>query len=591
MQELWHGGDRYSAEITIPGRGDYFYAIESYDHPLATWLHNAEIKIGADVDSELMCAIGAELFEEVLQSDPSVKSLLKPAIATLSDKSLAPLNRFGAASTAEIRAYCAAHPLRRLSSLSEKYPVKSDHPRALIGSWYEFFPRSEGATVAADGTITSGTFKSAAGRIPAVAAMGFDILYLPPIHPIGVTHRKGRNNTLTPTATDPGVPWAIGGAEGGHMAINPALGTMNDFEDFLSVAKKNGIEVALDFALQASPDHPWVKEHPEFFTHRLDGTIAYAENPPKKYQDIYPINFDNDYKAILEESLKTLRFWIGKGISIFRVDNPHTKPVHFWADVMRIIGKESPDVIFLAEAFTKPSMMHALGKVGFHQSYTYFTWRTTKQELMEYSQEVAHQTSAFFRPNFWVNTPDINPFHLQSGNPAIFAIRAALASTLTPSWGMYAGYELYEHRRFKEGGEEYLDSEKYEIKVRDWEGAAKKQLTLAPFITLLNKIRRENPALQRLRNLRFHHTENDQILAYSKREGDNLICVVVNLDPNFAQETTVHWDMNQLGITGDSFEVIDLVDSAQYQWSPQTYIRLDPTRLSGKVVHIAKVKL
>ncbi|MEY4972816.1 MAG: hypothetical protein RL399_773, partial [Actinomycetota bacterium] len=527
MQELWHGGDRYSAEITIPGRGDYFFAIESYDHPLATWLHDAEIKIGADVDSELMCAIGAELFEEVLQSDPSAKSILKPAIATLADKSLAPLNRFGAASTAEIRAYCAAHPLRRLSSLSEKYRVKSDHPRALIGSWYEFFPRSEGATVAADGTITSGTFKSAAGRIPAVAAMGFDILYLPPIHPIGVTHRKGRNNTLTPTATDPGVPWAIGGAEGGHMAINPALGTMKDFEDFISVAKKNGIEVALDFALQASPDHPWVKEHPEFFTHRLDGTIAYAENPPKKYQDIYPINFDNDYKAILEESLKTLRFWIGKGISIFRVDNPHTKPVHFWADVMRIIGKESPDVIFLAEAFTKPSMMHALGKVGFHQSYTYFTWRTTKQELIEYSQEVAHQTSAFFRPNFWVNTPDINPFHLQSGNPAIFAIRAALASTLTPSWGMYAGYELYEHRRLKEGGEEYLDSEKYEIKVRDWEGAAKKQLTLAPFITLLNKIRRENPALQRLRNLRFHHTENDQILAYSKREGDNLICVVV----------------------------------------------------------------
>lgn len=591
MHELWHGGDRYSAEITIPGRGDYFFAIESYDHPLATWLHDAEIKIGADVDSELMCEIGAALFEEILLSDPSAKSLLKPAISTLADKSLAPLNRFSLATTAEIRAYCATHPLRRLSSLSERYPVKSDHPRALIGSWYEFFPRSEGATVAADGTITSGTFKSAAARIPAVAAMGFDILYLPPIHPIGLTHRKGRNNTLTPTATDPGVPWAIGGAEGGHMAVNPALGTMKDFEDFLSVAKKNGIEVALDFALQASPDHPWVKEHPEFFTHRLDGTIAYAENPPKKYQDIYPINFDNDYSAILEESLKTLRFWISKGVSIFRVDNPHTKPVHFWADVMRIIGKESPDVIFLAEAFTKPSMMHALGKVGFHQSYTYFTWRTTKQELMEYSQEVAHQTSAFFRPNFWVNTPDINPFHLQSGNPAIFAIRAALASTLTPSWGMYAGYELYEHRRLKEDGEEYLDSEKYEIKVRDWEGATKKQLTLAPFITLLNKIRRENPALQRLRNLRFHHTENDQILAYSKREGDNLICVVVNLDPNFAQETTVYWDMNQLGIIGDTFEVIDLVDSAQYQWSPQTYIRLDPTRLSGKVVHIAKVKL
>jgi starch synthase (maltosyl-transferring) len=591
MREIWQGGDRYTADITIPGRGEYAFVIESYDHPLATWLHDAEIKITADVDAELMCAIGVQLFEEVLNLDSSAKSLLKPAIAALKDSKLAPLHRFGIAATSEIRAYCFAHPLRHLASQSEKYPVRADHPRALVGSWYEFFPRSEGAVENKDGTITSGTFKSAAERIPAVAAMGFDILYLPPIHPIGVTHRKGRNNTLTPTPTDPGVPWAIGGVDGGHMAINPILGSMKEFEDFVAVAKKNKIEVALDFALQASPDHPWVKEHPEFFTRRIDGTIAYAENPPKKYQDIYPINFDNDYNGILQESLKTLRFWISKGINIFRVDNPHTKPVHFWADVMRTIGLESPDVIFLAEAFTKPSMMHALGKAGFHQSYTYFTWRTSKQELTAYSEEVAHQTSAFFRPNFWVNTPDINPFHLQSGNPAIFAIRAALASTLTPSWGMYAGFELYEHRRFKEGGEEYLDSEKYEIKVRDWEGAEKKQLSLAPFITVLNKIRRENVALQRLRNLRFHHCDNDQILAYSKREGDNLILVVVNLDPNFAQETTVHWDMNSLGFSADTFEATDLIDSAKYQWSPHTYIRLDPTRLSGKVVHIVKVKL
>jgi starch synthase (maltosyl-transferring) len=595
MREIWQGGDRYIADITIPARGDFSFAIESYDHPLATWFHDAEIKIAAEVDAELMCAIGASLFEELATRDASTKSLLKSAITSLKDRSLAPLNRFGIASTPEIRAYCHANPLRRMATLSEKYPVRADHQRALVGSWYEFFPRSEGAVLNSDGTISSGTFKTAAERIPAVSAMGFDILYLPPIHPIGRTHRKGRNNTLTPTDTDPGVPWAIGSAEGGHMAINPALGTMKDFEDFVATAKKNKIEIALDFALQASPDHPWVKDHPEFFTHRLDGTIAYAENPPKKYQDIYPINFDNDYAGILDESLKTLRFWINKGVSIFRVDNPHTKPVHFWADVMRTIRLESPDVIFLAEAFTKPSMMHALGKAGFHQSYTYFTWRTSKQELIDYSNEVAHQTSAFFRPNFWVNTPDINPFHLQSGNPAIFAIRAALASTLTPSWGMYAGYELYEHRRFKEGGEEYLDSEKYEIKVRDWAAAEKKQLTLAPFITALNKIRRENVALQRLRNLRFHHCDNEQILAYSKREGDNLILVVVNLDPNFAQETTVHWDMSALGFSeGESqrdFEVTDLIDSAQYRWSPHTYVRLDPTRLSGKVVHIAKVKL
>ena len=591
MREIWQGGDRYTTDITIPDRGDFTFAIESYDHPLATWFHDAEIKISADIDAELMCLVGAQLFEELIERDSSAKSLLKAPLAALKDPKLAPLNRFGAASTDAIRQYCAHNPIRRLASQSERYPIRADHPRALIGSWYEFFPRSEGAVENPDGSITSGTFKTAAQRIPAVAAMGFDILYLPPIHPIGISHRKGRNNTLTPTPTDPGVPWAIGGAEGGHLAINPALGTMKDFEDFLAVAKKNKVEVALDFALQASPDHPWVREHPEFFSHRLDSSIAYAENPPKKYQDIYPINFDNDYQAILAESLKTLRFWIAKGVSIFRVDHPHTKPVHFWADVMRTIRAESPDVIFLAEAFTKAPMMHALGKAGFHQSYTYFTWRTSKHELTSYSEEVAHQSSAFFRPNFWVNTPDILPFHLQSGNPAIFAIRAALAATLTPSWGMYAGYELYEHRRFKEGGEEYLDSEKYEIKIRDWEGAAKKQLTLAPFITVLNSIRRENVALQRLRNLRFHHCENEQILAYSKREGDNLLLIVVNLDPNFAQETTVHWDMSALGISEDNFEVTDLIDSAKYQWSPHTYVRLDPTRLSGKVIHIAKVRL
>ncbi len=591
MEPIWHGGDRYSAWVTVPGRGSYSYAIESYDHPLATWLHDAEIKIAADIDTELMCSIGASLFEEVIQFDSSVKSLLKPAITALRDVKLAPLNRFGLASTPEIREYCHLHPLRRLVSQSERLPIFSDHEKSLVGSWYEFFPRSEGAIENKDGSITSGTFKTAANRLPAVAAMGFDILYLPPIHPIGYSHRKGRNNTLTPTETDPGVPWAIGNKDGGHMAINPELGTMKDFEDFVSSAKKLGISIALDFALQASPDHPWVSEHPEFFSHRLDGSIAYAENPPKKYQDIYPINFDNDYSAILNESLKTLRFWISKGVSIFRVDNPHTKPVHFWADVMKTIRIESPDVIFLAEAFTKAPMMHALGKAGFHQSYTYFTWRTSKQELIEYSNEVAHHTSAFFRPNFWVNTPDILPFHLQSGNPAIFAIRAALAATLTPSWGMYAGYELYEHRRFREGGEEYLDSEKYEIKIRDWEGAAKKKLTLAPFITLLNKIRKENIALQRLRNLTFHHCDNEQILAYSKRQADNLILVVINLDPNFAQETTIHWDMKALGISDDNFAVTDLIDSAQYNWSPHTYVRLDPTRISGKVVHIARVTL
>ena len=591
MRLLWQGGDRYQVEITLPSEGDFTFAIESYDHPLATWLHDAEIKIKADIEADLMCASGVALFKELIAAEPSAKSALKKALSALENGKVSALERFNAATDIAVKEFLASHPLRRLASTSEKYPIRADYPRALIGSWYEFFPRSEGAILNRDGSKISGTFKTAAKRIPAIAAMGFDVLYLPPIHPIGKSHRKGRNNTLTPTESDPGVPWAIGGKAGGHTSINPDLGTMQDFESFVAVAKKNGISVALDFALQASPDHPWVKEHPEFFSHRVDGTIAYAENPPKKYQDIYPINFDNDYQGILNESISILRFWISKGVNIFRVDNPHTKPLHFWADLTNTIRLESPKVVFLAEAFTKPAMMHALGMAGFHQSYTYFTWRTSKEELTNYGREVAEETSAFFRPNFWVNTPDILPAHLQSGNPAIFAIRAALAATLTPSWGMYAGYELYEHRALREGGEEYLDSEKYEIKVRDWEDASNKQLTLAPFITTLNKIRRENIALQRLRNLRFHHCENTQVLAYSKREGSNLLLIVVNLDPNFAQETTVYWDLGSLGITTESFDVTDLIDGKSYRWGRETYIRLDPTRLSGKVVHIARVKL
>jgi len=479
---------------------------------------------------------------------------------------------------------------RTVYGSTEKYPIRADRERALSGAWYEFFPRSEGAVKNADGTITSGTFVSATKRLPAVAAMGFDVLYLPPIHPIGVAHRKGPNNSLTAGPNDPGVPWAIGNSDGGHDAINPELGTMKDFENFVAAAKKAGLEIALDLALQTSPDHPWVKSNPQWFNKRADGTIAYAENPPKKYQDIYPINFDDDYEGIRDEVLRIIRLWVSKGVKIFRVDNPHTKPVHFWQDLLDIVRRESPEVIFLAEAFTAPAMMHALGKAGFHQSYTYFTWRTSKSELTEYGREVAQQTSAFFRPNFWVNTPDINPFHLQSGNPAMFALRAVLASTLTPSWGMYAGYEIYEHRPFKEGGEEYLDSEKYEIKVRDWDGATKKGLTLAPFITQLNAIRKANPALQQLRNLVFHNTESEAIIAYSKREGKNLVLVVVNLDPSFAQGTIVHWDMNALGLEG-TFAVKDLLDGKSFDWSEHQFIQLDPTRPVGKVAHICQVKL
>ena len=482
-------------------------------------------------------------------------------------------------------------PYRTVLGSSEKYPIRADRERALIGSWYEFFPRSEGAIKNADGTITSGTFKTAAKRIPAVAQMGFNVLYLPPIHPIGISHRKGANNTLTATANEPGVPWAIGAAEGGHDAINPELGTIEEFENFVATAQRHGVEIALDLALQTSPDHPWVKSHPEWFNKRPDGTIAYAENPPKKYQDIYPLNFDDDYEGLRDEVLRIIRFWISKGVEIFRVDNPHTKPVHFWQDLLDIVRKINPNVLFLAEAFTTPAMMGALGKAGFHQSYTYFTWRTSKSELTDYGREISSGSSEFFRPNLWVNTPDINPFHLHSGNPAIFALRAVLASTLAPSWGMYAGYELYEHLPYVLDGEEYLDSEKYEIKVRDWDGAVKKGQSLAPFITQLNAIRATNPALLQLRNLVFHTSDSEAIIAYSKRDGDNVILVVVNLDPNFAQGTIVHWDMRALGIDGTVFAVTDLLDGSSYNWSPDTYVSLDPTRPLGRVAHICQLKI
>jgi starch synthase (maltosyl-transferring) len=491
----------------------------------------------------------------------------------------------------EVRADNPGKFSKELISKSLRYPITVERERSLVGSWYEFFPRSEGAIRNSDGSISSGTFKSAAKRIPEVAEMGFDVLYIPPIHPIGISHRKGKNNSLTATETDPGVPWGVGNSAGGHDAVNPELGTLEDFKVFLKVAKKNDIEIALDLALQCSPDHPWVKEHPEWFTKRADGSIAYAENPPKKYEDIYPINFDNDYPGLYKEVLRIVTFWIDLGVSIFRVDNPHTKPVSFWQELIAEVRKNNPDTVFLSEAFTNPPMMHALGKAGFQQSYTYFTWRVTKQELMDYGREVAETTSAFFRPNFWVNTPDILPFHLQSGNPAVFALRAVLAATISPSWGMYAGYELYEHLPIAEGKEEYRDSEKYEIRIRDWSGAIKKGMSLAPFVSELNSIRKKNVALQRLRNLVFHETNSDQVIAYSKREKDNLILIVVNLDGFYAREATVNWNLKALGLDVTEFEVQDLLDGKKYRWSSSTYVKLDPARPNGKVAHICRVKL
>ena len=586
MREIWPGTDRYEAQLTPPAIGSYTFFIEAFDDPFITWHHDSEIKISANIDPELCCEMGSIIFQEKIKADNASSTLLTPALLALRDEKLAPANRFSISSSTEIRNYFDQRPLRRLVTKSDGFPIRADRNRALVGAWYEFFPRSEGAT-----KTSSGTFATAAKRLVDIAAMGFDVLYLPPIHPIGQTFRKGPNNSLTAGKADVGVPWAIGNKEGGHDAIDSKLGSMKDFEDFVVQAKEIGLEIALDFALQVSPDHPWVKAHPLWFHHRPDGSIAYAENPPKKYQDIYPLNFDLDLAGIVQEVLRILRFWIGKGVTIFRVDNPHTKPVAFWQEVLSAIFIEAPEVIFLAEAFTRPAMMHALGKAGFHQSYTYFTWRTNKQDLISYGNEVSHSTSAFFRPNFWVNTPDILPFHLQDGSPSMFALRAVLASTLSPSWGMYAGYELFEHLPLRQGGEEYLDSEKFQIRRRDWAGAAKSGQTLAPFITKLNRIRREHQSLQRLRNLVFHNTGSDAIIAYSKREGTDLVLVIVNLDPTNAQETTVHWDMNALGLASDRFIAHDLLDGMTFEWHQDTFVRLDPRGPAGKVAHIAYVNV
>jgi starch synthase (maltosyl-transferring) len=481
----------------------------------------------------------------------------------------------------ELMAVLAAHPLRELVTIEGPYPLYADRQRALFSSWYEFFPRSEGASYDESGAVVSGTFRTAAQRLDAVAAMGFDVIYLPPIHPIGAVNRKGPNNTLDPKPGDPGSPWAIGSKEGGHDAIHPDLGTLKDFDAFVSKAESLGLEVALDLALQCAPDHPWVTSHPEWFTTQADGTIAYAENPPKKYQDIYPLNFDNDPTGICKEVLRVVRHWMKHGVRIFRVDNPHTKPVAFWEWLLKEIRRTDPDVLFLAEAFTRPAMMRALGAIGFQQSYTYFTWRTAKWEIEEYLREVSHESDHVMRPNFFVNTPDILHAYLQYGGPAAFKIRAVLAATGSPSWGVYAGYELFEHVAVRPGSEEYLDSEKYQVRVRDWDAADTDGRTLAPYLTRLNAVRRAHPALQQLRNVVIHSSDDENVLVFSKAAstdgGDDLVVVVVNLDPHGARETMVHLDLPALGRDWhDSLAVHDEITGEDWHWGQHNYVRLDP---------------
>ncbi|PPL16200.1 alpha-1,4-glucan--maltose-1-phosphate maltosyltransferase [Microterricola pindariensis] len=598
MREVSPGTDRWQVELVLDAPGAWNYAVRAYADDYATWRHNAAVKIAAGVDEELMLAAGAALLERAAAEPGRAASdleLLQSAAADLLDTGVNVDVRLERGASGPVAALLTAQPPAGLESRTEPRTVRVERERAGVGSWYEFFPRSEGALRRPDGSWQSGTFRTAALRLDAVAAMGFDVLYLPPIHPIGESFRKGPNNTLQAGPHDPGSPWAIGSAAGGHDAVHPDLGTLEDFRAFTARAGELGIEVALDLALQASPDHPWVAEHPEWFTTLPDGSIAFAENPPKKYQDIYPINFDNDPGGIRAEVLRIVRHWIAQGIRIFRVDNPHTKPLALWEWLLGVVNTEHPDVIFLAEAFTRPAPLKALARVGFQQSYTYFAWRNTKSELEEFLGGLATDTADYLRPNLWVNTPDILTEYLQFGGPAAFAIRASIAATAAPSWGVYSGFELFESVA-RPGAEEAIDNEKYEYKPRDFAGAAAADRSLALYLGILNRVRAEHPALRQLRNIRFHSSEDDAVLVYSKHlaaahspDGrEDAVIVVANLDPHSVRETTVHLDPELFGLSaGAAFQVENLVTGELWNWGEHNYVRLDAFT---EPVHILAVR-
>ncbi len=594
MTPTGDGLDTWSAEALLDSTGEWTYRVEAYLDDWATWHHNAEIKIPAGVDVEVMLELGVELLQRAVADAPD-NSVLVSAAARMADTGSSDAERFAVADEDDVVAAIAASPLKSLQTFSDSHPIRVERTRAGLGAWYEFFPRSEGAKKKRDGSWTSGTFRTAAKRLPAVAEMGFDVVYIPPIHPIGTTNRKGPNNTLVAGPHDPGSPYGIGSADGGHDAIHPELGTEKDLAFFIKACQKNGLELAIDIALQASPDHPWVTEHPEWFTTLPDGSIAYAENPPKKYQDIYPLNFDNDPEGVYAEMLRIFRVWLGYGIKIFRVDNPHTKPLRFWEWLIAEILAEDPDVIFLSEAFTRPPMMRGLAQVGFQQSYTYFTWRNTKTELEKYLTELSHETSDYLRPNLFVNTHDILTPYLQFGGRAAYKIRAAIAATASPTWGVYAGYELVENIA-RPGAEENIDNEKYEFKDRAWASAETAAKSLAPYITTLNQIRSEHPALQQLRNFEVHWSDDDSILVYSKylagefspNGEDDGIIVVANVDPHSVRATNVYLDPTRFGLeAGIPFEVTDLITQQKFVWGTSNFVRLDAFT---EPVHILRVE-
>ena len=602
MVEILPGLDRYEARLAADAPGDWGLRVEGWSDPYATWAHDAGIKVPAGIDVPLMLEEGARVLDRaaaVPGRDSGDAAALTAAAEQLRNETLTDGERLSAGLAAPVVDALDRLPLRDHVSPSATYPLQVDRSRALAGSWYEIFPRSLGSGSDEQGNWYTGTLRTAAERLDRIAAMGFDVLYLTPISPIGATNRKGRNNTLDARPDDPGSPYGIGSPDGGHDVIHPDLGTFDDFDALVARAGELGMEVALDLALQCSPDHPWVSEHPEWFTVLADGSIAYAENPPKKYQDIYPLNFDNDPEGIYTAILEVVRTWISHGVTIFRVDNPHTKPLNFWQRLIREVRSTNPEVLFLAEAFTRPAMMRTLGKIGFHQSYTYFAWRNTKQELIDYMVELSQDTAHVLRPAFWPTTHDILTPFMTNGKVPAFKLRAVLAATLSPTWGIYSGYELAESTP-RPGFEEQIDNEKYEYKPRDF--VAARANGIEDLLTRLNAARAAHPALQQLRDIWFHPTSDDALIAYSKRIDaahsptgkDDVVLTVVSLDPSNVREGEVYLNLVQLGLPGDTdgafpcLRVTDELTGAAYEWSGTNYVRLDP--FAGRVAHVLRVE-
>lgn len=578
--DAWHTApmrsgidDRFEGTFVVDDLGCVEVVVEAWTRRFATWRRDVErfLEVGDDVSAELLD--GADLLlglaELPSELDAVGRERLRTAAATLGSERCAHPVRLAAGFDDAVVALTDAIADPYDLTTSAVIPIRVERERAAAGAWYEFFPRSEGGLV---GSLA---------RLGAIAEMGFEVVYLPPIHPIGVTHRKGRGNALVAGPEDVGSPWAIGSPAGGHDAVEPSIGTLADLDRFVGTANSLGLEVALDYALQCSPDHPWVTKHPEWFRRRSDGTIRYAENPPKRYQDIHPLEFwpprEEDRVALWDACADILRFWIDHGIRIFRVDNPHTKPLAFWEWLLPEIWRIDPEVVFLAEAFTHPAMMHRLGEIGFSQSYTYFTWRHEPWEIRDYLEELAFgPAAAWFRPNLWPTTPDILAGVLRNGNRAAFELRALLAALLSPSYGIYSGYELCENRPASPHNEEFWDSEKYRIVRRDWTRSD----TLAPFLTSLNRIRRSDPSFTTLEDLRFLHVEGDRLLAW--RKGDHVI--VANFDTERAREGMVHLD----AAPGGRYGVTDLLDGQQYVWEgTSNYVRLDP---EVRVAHVMRIE-